>query len=70
MDCSQVSIRNMLEMFLIADMYKARELKKAAKKLIVENSRELLKQKDWKMRLSDSKHLVFEILESVITKDD
>lgn len=66
----QVTIRNMLEMFLLSDMYKAPELKKAAKKLIVQHSKELLKQKDWKLRLSDSKHLVFEILESVIVKDD
>ena len=54
----------------MADMYKASELKLATKKLIVQNSKELMKQKDWKQKFGSSNHLVFEILESVIVKDD
>ena len=57
-------------MFVMADMYKATDLKLATKKLIVQNSKELMKQKDWKHKFGSSNHLVFEILESVIIKDD
>ena len=66
----QVTIKNMVDMFVMADMYKASELKLATKKLIVQNSKELMKQKDWKQKFGSSNHLVFEILESVIVKDD
>ena len=66
----QVTIKNMVDMFVMADMYKATELKLATKKLIVQNSKELMKQKDWKQKFGSSNHLVFEILESVIVKDD
>ena len=66
----QITIRNMVDMLVMSDMYKAPELKAATKKLIVQNSRELMKQRDWKQKFGGSSHLVFEILESVITKDD
>ena len=66
----QVTIKNMVDMFVMADMYKATELKLATKKLIVQNSKELMKQKDWKQKFGSSNHLVFEILESVIIRDD
>jgi hypothetical protein len=36
----------------------------------VANSRELLKKRQWKDRLKDSNHLVFEILEAVIKKEE
>ena len=67
---TQINIRNMLDMLVMADMYKAKDLKSATKKLIVENSKELMKQKDWKLRFGSSQSLLFEILESVITKKD
>jgi len=67
---TQVTIKNMVDMFVMADMYKATDLKLATKKLIVQNSKELMKQKDWKQKFGSSNHLVFEILESVIIKDD
>lgn len=67
---TQVTIKNMVDMFVMADMYKATELKLATKKLIVQNSKELMKQKDWKQRFGSSQSLVFEILESVITKKE
>jgi len=66
----QITIRNMVDMLVMSDMYKAPDLKAATKKLIVHNSRELMKQRDWKQKFGGSSHLVFEILESVITKDD
>lgn len=66
----QVTINNMVDMLVMADMYKAPDLKTATMKLIVHNSKELMKQKDWKLKFGSSSHLVFEILESVITKDD
>ena len=67
---TQINIKNMLDMLVMADMYKAGELKSATKKLIVENSKELMKQKDWKLRFGSSQSLVFEVLESVIVKKD
>ena len=67
---TQLNIRNMLDMLVMADMYKANELKVAAKKLIVDNSKELMKQKDWKLRFGNSQSLLFEVLESVIVKKD
>jgi len=66
----QLSIKNMLELYVLADMYKASDLKSATKKLIVANSKELLKQNDWKNKLNNSNHLVFEILEAVISKSE
>jgi len=66
----QVTIKNMVDMLVMADMYKAPDLKTATMKLIVHNSKELMKQRDWKQKFGSSSHLVFEILESVITKDD
>ena len=38
--------------------------------LIVANSKELLKKRQWKERLKESGHLVFEILEAVIKKEE
>ena len=67
---TQLNIKNMLDMLVMADMYKANELKLAAKKLMVDNSKELMKQKDWKLRFGSSQSLLFEILESVIVKKD
>merc|ERR1712141_628662 len=67
---TQINIKNMLDMLVMADMYKAGELKSATKKLIVENSKELMEQKDWKLRFGSSQSLVFEVLESVIVKKD
>ena len=67
---TQLNIKNMLDMLVMADMYKANELKVAAKKLMVDNSKELMKQKDWKLRFGSSQSLLFEILESVIVKKD
>merc|ERR1712228_302021 len=58
----QITIRNMVDMLVMSDMYKAPDLKAATKKL--------MKQRDWKQKFGGSSHLVFEILESVITKDD
>ena len=66
----KVTIKNMVDMLVMADMYKAPDLKTATMKLIVHNSKELMKQRDWKLKFGSSSHLVFEILESVITKDD
>jgi len=66
----KVTIGNMLDMMVLADMYKAPCLREATKNLIVSNSRELLKKRHWKEKLKDSPHLVFEILESVIKRDE
>jgi len=66
----QLTLKNMLEYYVLGDMYKASELKSTSKNLIVINSKELLKQKDWKSQLNGSSHLVFEILEEVISKAD
>ena len=102
----KVTIGNMLEMFLLADMYKAPDLREATKyfqplplishdlasttyilfyiiegleyinlimhfrSLIVANSRELLKKRQWKEKLKESGHLVFEILEAVIKQEE
>jgi len=66
----KVTIGNMLEMFLLADMYKAPDLREATKSLIVTNSRELLKKRQWKEKLKESGHLVFEILEAVIKQEE
>ena len=38
--------------------------------LIVANSRELLKKRQWKEKLKESGHLVFEILEAVIKQEE
>ena len=67
---TQINIKNMLDMLVMADMYKANQLKVAAKKLIVDNSKELMKQKDWKLRFGNSQSLLFEVLESVIVKKE
>jgi hypothetical protein len=64
----KISIGNMLELLVLADMYKAPELREATKSLIVANGRELVKQKGWKDKLKQCNHLVFEILEAVIAK--
>lgn len=66
----KVTISNMLDMLVLADMYKAADLREATKALIVGNSRELLKKRQWKEKLKDSGHLVFEILEAVIKKEE
>ena len=96
----KVTIGNMLEMLVLADMYKAPDLREATKyelvvllknkqncryfccedtaawkiifprTLIVANSKELLKKRQWKERLKESGHLVFEILEAVIKKEE
>lgn len=66
----KVTVGNMLEFLVLADMYKAPDLREATKGLIVANSRELLKKRQWKDKLKDSGHLVFEILEAVIKRDD
>jgi len=66
----KVTIGNMLEMLVLADMYKAPHLRDATKSLIVANSKELLKKRQWKEKLKDSGHLVFEILEAVIKKEE
>jgi len=66
----KITIANMLEFLVLADMYKARDLREATKNLIVANSKELLKKRHWKEKLKDASHLVFEILEAVIKKVD
>jgi len=66
----KVTISNMLEMLVLADMYKAPDLREATKSLIVANSKELLKKRQWKERLKESGHLVFEILEAVIKREE
>lgn len=66
----KITIGNMLEMLVLADMYKAKDLRDATKSLIVANSKELLKKRHWKEKLKDASHLVFEILEAVIKKVD
>ena len=53
---------------MLADLFKAAKLKAASKRLIVTNSKELLKQKDWRKRFGDSQHLVCEVLEAVIAQ--
>jgi len=65
----QITLRNMLDLYILADTYKAQELKTIAKDLIVANSKEILKRRDWKSKL-DSKDLLFEILEAVIVKSE
>jgi len=65
----KVNIGNMLELLVLADMYKANELREATKGLITANGRELVKQKGWKEKLKQSQHLVFEILEALIAKN-
>jgi len=66
----KITIGNMLDMLVLADMYKAPDLRDSTKNLIVANSKELLKKRLWKEKLKDSPHLVFEILEAVIKKSD
>jgi len=64
----QLTIRNMLDRLVLADLFKAAQLKAASKRLIVANSKELVKQKDWRKRFGDSQHLVCEVLEAVIAQ--
>jgi len=66
----KITISNMLEFLVLADMYKAPDLKSAAKSLIIANSRELLKMNKWKDKLKQSSHLVYEVLEDLIAKSD
>jgi len=66
----KVNIGNMLELLVLADLYKAPELREVTKNLIVANGRELLKLKGWKDKLKLCNHLVFEILEAVIARSD
>lgn len=63
----QMSLKNMLQMFLLADLHDAKELRLSSKNLIIENIQELMKDVDWKRKLSESNEpdLVFEILEGV-----
>ena len=63
----QMDTGNMLKMFLMADMYDAKELRLAAKNLIIENAEKLVKDEEWKLTISQSHDtdLVFEILEGM-----
>jgi len=65
----KINIGNMLEFLVLADLFKANELREATKELIVANGKELVKQKGWKDKLKQSQHLVFEILEALIAKN-
>ena len=63
----QMDTGNMLKRFLMADMYDAKELRLAAKNLIIENAEKLVKDEEWKLTISQSHDtdLVFEILEGM-----
>ena len=63
----QLSLPNMLNMFLLADMHNAKDLKLSSKKLIIDNLEELVKDKDWKKKISESHdpELAFEIVDGL-----
>merc|ERR1712173_269378 len=59
----ELDLGNMLEMFSLADMYDAQELRLASKNLIMDNLHQLVNIKGWKE--TTSKNLVCEILEGI-----
>merc|ERR1712173_100220 len=59
----QLDVGNMLEMFILADMYDAKELRQASKNLIMDNLHQLVNSEGWKE--TTSKNLVCEILEGI-----
>ena len=59
----QLDLGNMLEMFILADMHDAVELRQASKNLIIDNPHEVVNIEGW--RETTSKNLVCEILEGV-----
>ena len=59
----ELDLGNMLEMFILADMYDAQELRLASKNLIMDNIHQLVNVEGWKE--TTSKNLVCEILEGI-----
>jgi len=59
----ELDLRNMLEMFILADMYDAQELRLGAKNLIMDNLHQLVNVEGWKE--TTPKNLVCEILEGI-----
>ena len=59
----KLDLGNMLEMFILADMYDAQELRLASKNLIMDNIHHLVNVEGWKE--TTSKNLVCEILEGI-----
>merc|ERR1712173_219861 len=59
----ELDLGNMLEMFILADMYDAQELRLASKNLIMDNLHQLVNIEGWKE--TTSKNLVCEILEGI-----
>lgn len=62
---SSLVLENLLDRIVLADMHNAECLKEVAKKMIVENSAAVVKQKDWKKKLGRFPDLLIEVFEAV-----
>lgn len=62
-----MSQETVLDLFVLADMHNANELRVAAKKMIVENRADIVKQDGWRDKLGKYNDLIFEVFEAVVT---
>jgi len=58
---------NVLDLFVLADLHNAGELREAAKCLIVDNSADIVQEPGWREKLGKYQSLVFEIFEAVVS---
>jgi len=58
---------NVLDLFVLADLHNAVELREAAKTLIVDNSADIVQEAGWREKLGKYQSLVFEIFEAVVS---
>jgi len=63
-----IKIENIIDTLLMADLHKAKMLKKAAMDMIVANSDAVIKQEGWKAKLERASHLFCEIFEAIAAK--
>jgi len=64
---SYLSQDTVLDLFVLADMHNANELRVAAKKMIVDNRADIVKQEGWRDKLGKYNDLIFEVFEAVVT---
>ena len=65
-----LTVKNAVDLVIVARMFTANQLEAAAKKFIVGHSRQILKQHGWREKLGNQFHdLVLDILEASLEKN-
>ena len=65
---SGLTVANALDLLVLADMHHSEKLKAAAKKLVVQKSREIVEQEGWFNKVAQFQDLLKEVFQAIAEK--